>query len=637
MGDIESHAKMTAHVAGGLLLTPQAQFLANYLFFIELGNYLTDVSQFRDPTAHYHGKLSVLRDTLASGTGPFSLRRVDFRQWADDVFGTPTQRHGSLAQYLEHICRASAYEIAARFPDELRRSLEAHGQQEAANAAVLITPPAAAEVRAVLDARFTQYYPHEHLDFPPLHDPDQWNNGRAVHPRESGRLLPYLREQLRYVAEELANVEWTWKQANRMTPSPARGTATRDFMAWLGHALHTVEDYFFHSNFAEVYWMRRERQRHRASGESPRFSGWFAANALEGRREGGWVRLKRMFYRRVRFPIYRPGPHGEPAPDTSVSRAADQFIYTGGFGERDIYKTVVGGLEGIEARYGSGVQAPWAGMDLVLFDEMFDGGRRAALANPATLESAQDRHFRQTQSIDDVEQRINERVPHGLTREAADELIRAYRLDLRVINDYVADDIGPAKMSLGGVLLGLVAKAQEAVDQSLARSRRIDARNGVWDRRTDNLAFAELIGSHSLMAKDTHSSMPFRGEAMVLARHASVHVARTMALEVSMFLHDDGGTDWDRVLGHYLRFPRSTPGAWEHETIARQVPLGRSELFRFDPFLGDAAPSARLAAGNALLQRRRTREIHDRLENRYRDREAYWDARWLAQVRSLDL
>jgi hypothetical protein len=121
---------------------------------------------------------------------------------------------------------------------------------------------------------YTQYYPHEHLDRPeilPPQDPSVFHPGKQLpfkpfrisagkqdgtrSPRNSKRINPdlysFLRDNIEMTAGLLTEVDLSFKEVF------ARGFHDDDAnwyitLAKLGHALHQVEDFFAHSNWAEL-------------------------------------------------------------------------------------------------------------------------------------------------------------------------------------------------------------------------------------------------------------------------------------------------------------------------------------------------------------------------------------------------
>lgn len=88
----------------------------------------------------------------------------------------------------------------------------------------------------------------------------------------------------------------------------------------------------------------------------------------------------------------------------------------------------------------------------------------------------------------------------------------------------------------------------------------------MFDQSLDNGAFNEIVGSHSLMSKDTLTSTPFFDDSKLLASVASSFVLTIMLEEISA-PKADRRMVWTDVLHHLSRFP-PTNGGWERRAIA---------------------------------------------------------------------
>ncbi|MCI0693838.1 hypothetical protein L0337_17755 [candidate division KSB1 bacterium] len=118
--------------------------------------------------------------------------------------------------------------------------------------------------KEIFEQRFTQYYPHEHLDRPPIlpfTNPILWSSEVSSKKRnsfairsKSPDLYSYLRDDIEMVAATLAELDKDWAKQTF-----DEGTRINDDdlewnlnLAKLGFALHAVEDFFAHSNFTEL-------------------------------------------------------------------------------------------------------------------------------------------------------------------------------------------------------------------------------------------------------------------------------------------------------------------------------------------------------------------------------------------------
>jgi hypothetical protein len=180
MGDIATHKEIVLHMIPQLNQISPAE---NYTY-IEFGNFLTDISQFRDPVSFLNAKKLVTAGGFISH--PLLCQQLsgflgsgNLFGWADAVFGKPTpedKRHGKLPEFFRLLCRAVAH---IKFSAD-----STHREKD-------LTPLSATEVDRVLDAAFTQYYPHEHVDYPPpgqARNPDRLPAYKA----SSRGLLKYL-------------------------------------------------------------------------------------------------------------------------------------------------------------------------------------------------------------------------------------------------------------------------------------------------------------------------------------------------------------------------------------------------------------------------------------------------------------
>ena len=160
--------------------------------------------------------------------------------------------------------------------------------------------------------------------------------------------MRYLEEQLRFVSEELSKIEGEWIRKRSL---PFTDPQICDLLVRLGHILHAVEDYFFHSNFVEV-WKRHNLQllhpRHKPYDNRQDYNflldHLLTLNPQDTSAAALGVLLKRHFARRLRYPIFTRGTQGDP----QQSEDATQFVYTGGFGANDVFHTITGALEALE-------------------------------------------------------------------------------------------------------------------------------------------------------------------------------------------------------------------------------------------------------------------------------------------------
>jgi hypothetical protein len=118
----------------------------------------------------------------------------------------------------------------------------------------------------------------------------------------------------------------------------------------------------------------------------------------------------------------------------------------------------------------------------------------------------------------------------------------------------------------GGFLMQFSLELQRALDEGDAATAELNKNDrSMFDQASDNGAFNEIVGSHSLMSKDTLRSPPFFDEARVLASVASSSVFHIMLQQVST---PGGGRrmPWQAILHHFIRYPPSS-GGWERQAM----------------------------------------------------------------------
>jgi hypothetical protein len=184
-------------------------------------------------------------------------------------------------------------------------------------------------------------------------------------------------------------------------------------------------------------------------------------------------------------------------------------------------------------------------------------------------------------------------------------LTKAFQIDV------VSEAIDSETPGTGGFLIKLAVQLQEQRDLSRAVTERLNAQRSIFDARTDasppsvprgkSAAVGEVVGSHSLMSKDTPQSLPLFEEARTLGSLASQTVLHLFLLEVSS-PEAATGMDWQKVLQHLIRYP-DNPSGWEAQALALFRSNGRIPTF------GDIPEFARLReslrAPREVIERRR--------------------------------
>ncbi|HEY3006287.1 MAG TPA: hypothetical protein VGJ44_28330 [Kribbellaceae bacterium] len=565
MGDIGTHAQITQYVVGQLKRVVPGRIPDGDYTYLELGNFLTDVSQFRDPPSYHAARDAARADAMAAAGAAAATRTISDRinAWARDMFGVAGEdtKHGQLPEFLHQLMAAMTHTV---FDSD---GLAAAG---AVAAAVGVRTPALipehvlapADVDRVLDAHYTQYWPHEHLDFPPCEDQprhrDLWrfkfDGGRG--------LIAYLDEQLRYVIEELFKLEDQWVRA-RLDRGPS--TAQRqEFLVRLGHLLHAVEDFYFHSNFAEL------RQWQVLAKAYPKLL--IAQRAEKGLRGTGLdetsVRLRRLMHRRLRYPVW----DRQDVLSPTTSDDGSVVCFTGGFGQTDVRHTLGGAFEGIEAKIDL-LPNPDAvkNSDLELIRLMLNAEARRDLVridagSGNELRNRRQRHEQQLRDGLYPPAIANWHAQHYISARAAEVLTDAFARDLAVEQAAGLEALpGP-----GGALITLLARIQEERDRSAARATELDRdAASITSDVSSNGASAENVGTHSLLSKDTGHSDPFRADALALAKHASAVLATTLLrrCESRQLPTPKEGIDWDAMVRSVVRFPAYRKGGWEEEVL----------------------------------------------------------------------
>lgn len=657
MGEILRHAEIfrnTHRLAGPL--RPAEKFT-----YLELGNFLTDVSQFRDPFAHLSAKHNVWR--AASEEDPLSyipilgiflndiaLDALDVDVWVDDMLGQAEpadKRYGLLAAYFEQVVLAITHLI---FADDI--PLKQAARMFLPEDLAALEPLPAAEVTRVFRWAFTQYYPHEHLDFPPYPPDPEQRKRHALYQRRGTGLIAYLEVDIQYIAEGLSRLEAEWKQKAKLPPEHPERV---DVLVKLGHLLHAVEDYFYHSNYVELnLWNDLRRTRPSRETEAD-FKRWFAENALTRYRvysgydpgynasalgdetHPGFTRWRRKLMRRLRMTEY--GKRGGVSKEGSISGL--EMIYTGGFEANDMFHTMAGALEGLEAlfhRYDE--NANWipaelrqklklrdsrvlSESELALIRALFNAEHRTRMVEDAKFKKEQVALHKQQLQDGIYPKGIRMFFEKGLINAAGrDALLAAFDIDQKL------EDYGSLTPGIGGFLINFLTLAQKALNESRRKSYQLDRRDmgkpgegAVLDERSDNGASGETVGTHTLLAKDTPKSQPLYEDANALAKFASLAAATILMNSVNDLPDPNIGQDWEAILRHYLRFPRALPGMWEQQVLEHVRNTGENPRFdqiadapRYPPLT--LTPGGRMEALRAGKKRQELEALYIALEKK---------------------
>lgn len=172
---------------------------------------------------------------------------------------------------------------------------------------------------------------------------------------------------------------------------------------------------------------------------------------------------------------------------------------------------------------------------------------------------------------------------------------RAFAIDL------VADKISKYASGAGGVLMIFAVKLHRERVETNKAITEFNRAGIIFDDVTDNGANDEIVGSHSLMSKDTVDSSPFFEDAHVMASVASQSVLHIFLQEVSSPA-TGGVTDWINVLRRLIRYPPATPG-WEHVVITKYREKGQIPKFDDIPELVRLSTGAKVPP-NAVAHRK---------------------------------
>jgi hypothetical protein len=604
MGDIGTHAEISKFViAQARRVISDADIRAADYTFLELGNFLTDVSQFRDPPSYHRAR------EQAWSTAGFGGVFFGSNAWVRDVFGRKEgPLHGALPEMLRLFMVGASHLI---FDDDALPAIGAVvGKAPVDGPSMLLShgmPPA--DVTTALESNFTQYYPHEHLDALPLHAGAFSRHRQLPSYRIRARgLLEYLEWYLDYLSEELTRLELEWLRA-RNAPGGITPANRQKLLLQLGHVLHAVEDYFFHSNLPELYaWAAARTAALTQAPNQPLDRVELTGSALARTRlDATSVPLRRVLERRLSYPVY----DSKDQLSSTTSEDATDIVYTGGFGQTDVWHTLGGALEGLEDQVSHlPDEFDPRKTPLVLFKLLLSSKAREEMVQNNSVEAQRALHFEQLSSGEYHGRIKKARERHMLCAHAEAALLQAFDLDMGVSKKHTgrfAPFPGP-----GAVLVNMMDMLQKERAASATAKAKLDADpNSIGNPASDNTCSGENIGTHTLMSKDTAAKEPLRPEAVAMAKHASAGIALRFLSRVSQPAPTEYGVDWDNELRFFVRGP--VPGGWETELISAVQAPGKftqpdppslHDQPRF-PLLGPGLNPAKLAirrAGGARVE-----------------------------------
>ncbi|MFK4084814.1 hypothetical protein ACI2LF_11930 [Kribbella sp. NPDC020789] len=744
MGDISRHRDIFLFTRQSVPAAAlgNAKLAADDLTYLELGNYLTDVSQFRDPVTYIFAKQRIWREfvipavqdktqllrglaalgagvalavsqylkTLTSGTtadliegsgiGVAALGGIiaalpsdtyadlsGADNWIDTLLGTPIERapgaarddakhYGYLGEFFRLAIEGTTHLI---FAQDVSHRLDGPWGS--------IKPIPANRIDDVYGEFFTQYYPHEHTDQPPY----VWDASK----RPANKLYQPSRRQanladgqvgvmnavdahyVAYLAEGLAGIEDDWRALKRDDQAGRQRLLVR-----AGKLLHGVEDWFFHSNVVELLELRSYRPA-QVEGESDEaFLKRFVNDVAKRRPEfvaaqpAELIRLKRKLFRRLRYPAYEAGGKTQSAgvlSKTRMSTPSLRHAYPAFPSAQDTAHTLLHALENLEQKIiGKPGELPsWAKETL----EQFHAEALGTLAEPFVVAAAVPQLRESIPLIltllsDDERRRLAANVapghwplqpgataPKRTTKETELELqlkrhaaaleprlqkdgttesnydhfvrflVKRGRLNAKgraallaaFAIDRKAEQLPTEAPGAGGFLMQFaVSDLQKLLAEGNAKSAELDQNaDSVFAPDSDNGAFSEIVGSHSLMSKDTLTSVPFFEDARVLASVASSTVF-TILLEQVATPKPDRRLAWEEVLHHLIRFPPAN-GGWERRALAFYAPQQKIPTYADLPELARLAASAIHPTPQAAKPAQSKRAD---LEERYRRLEA---------------
>lgn len=332
MGDIARHRNIFLNTREQLppLLLDRVGVKREDLTYLEMGNFLTDVSQFRDPVWYILAKRTIWQDhvlseasevttparaAIAAAGGAVALiaaatghRRVatasalaglvgllgitpdalagllGLDDWVDKMLGVPLK--GPKGRRRTHAEYGYVGEFFRHFTDGVTQAIFSNGAADRqVGAWTQITPLSETEVDDIYRRFFTQYYPHEHTDQPPY----VWDASRRPGVKKwygtskrqqaatggAGIMTVVDDGYIPYLADALTTLEAEWRAFK-----PADIEARRTALIRLGKILHGVEDWFFHSNVVELNRLVSHRPARLPEDTDEAFLRRFVAQAL---------------------------------------------------------------------------------------------------------------------------------------------------------------------------------------------------------------------------------------------------------------------------------------------------------------------------------------------------------------------
>ncbi|HEV3333215.1 MAG TPA: hypothetical protein VG096_19645 [Bryobacteraceae bacterium] len=568
MGDIGTHAKIAKEV---IALLTSARPNEEYIFF-EVGNWFTDTSQMRDPFAHVSGKIAVWTVAHETAKGENALANLqlladlvldksyDLDSYLNELMGLPGPAGGLLASYFLDVFFIWGLEQFRRQgvdPDEFQE----------------LFLPSTTDRIGTRTAIMSQYWPHEHVDFPPwpYHNILGERNASGVvehdcakKPRSGGgrKLYQYTEDQLVYISDLLTLIEHKWaRQLSRDGETDEQKRDRHYLITRFGHASHAIEDFFFHSNFVETAWNSLGSPLPDQSSAPDSEERDPSEDQMTPEKE------QRVFQRRLRAPCGK----GDVL-DTKTSDPMNE-VFTGYFASKDMFHTIMDAIKGLIARANMHGHVPDALSSMIKsFLPDVDQGTTDPKQRKQNLKN---RIAQQKANLDNgvyVTAAQAAQAAGVLHPKSVERVKSMCQKDLDLWNKYPKVDLG-----ISGFVMQILDQAEAEHLASDKRGADMDALPPgaqTDDGRdplvsTDNGASSENIGSHTLLAKDSERKRPLRQEAFNLACGTALFVAQTMVSEwnkkhpVARSTSSDPAVntlnldnlDWLHLLQHFVCHP----------------------------------------------------------------------------------
>jgi hypothetical protein len=537
MGDTKSHEAVFKSSIKPILNAVLPGRDRDSIFF-EVGNFLTDVSQFRDPLAYFSAKFAIYKKSM-----PFFRGLANLDDYLDDLMGTKAKPWGYLSQWFEQIVFCIMVEKFRKegvSPDEIKD---------------IFFPRPGNKIY------FTQYFPHEHLDFPPwplgdamgdrsksmesIHICQRASNGTHIGSRKN---LKYLEFQIVFISDLLTLIENDWSRLIEDRDSTQNTKKLHAILMQFGHACHVIEDFYFHSNFVEIAWLKILHEKHSEPSERDYWV-WIYENVFSNYRE------KRIFYRRLHAPVSIKG--------NNINTALSTEVYTGGFGDKDIFHTFYDLLLGLPPNVREileilrGVGYPFWLLEYIIYEEKREELRKG---EDSKVNEIVIKHQKQLKNNEIQKGARLASFANKLHPFSVEAIRKACDLDKKLGESYSL--IRPGKRyGVGGFLLKLAQMLQQEHHDSEIKRNELDRKHVVFDSSFFNGATAEIIGSHSLLAKDSAHKQPLYDEAMTSACFVSAYFVKLMLHQVYSNPNKKR-MDWLHVLRHFICHPEEARNLW---------------------------------------------------------------------------